>query len=758
MEDVRPFPAEEHDEFEQSAEIPPRAQRSTEVFELDEACSGSPRRLQQRAGTVCSDDDLVLLDEGWEQRGHIRLSSAGLGERDDDQDPGALSHSSPRASKRTTPYASAISRHPAPLSAGIVAVVVFLVWSGRDGGYAPTSWYPGAFVFLVLAALVATSHGSSLPRPLLRAVTLFGGFTVWSFLSIAWADAKGEAWDGANRTLLLFTVYTLFALLPWRPRDAALLLGALATGTAAIGSSVFLAGAESGLSEGRFTDPVGYANANAALFLAAFWPAAVLASRRETPWPARGLLFAVSGLLLELGVLAQSRGSLPAFALALVLYLALVPDRARSLLTLLTIGVATALSAGRLLEVYRADPGKELEHALASAKTALVLTAVCLAAAGVAIGLLERRRASAPSAAPRFRRLVVASVFVVGLAAAVAIVSGGPTSRLGDGLASGRYDLWRVAALEFADHPVQGVGADNFAVGYARERNSHEEPLYPHSIELRLLSQTGLVGTGLFVGFLAFAVAAALRSRRIDPTRAALASAGLLAFSYWFMHGSIDWFWEVPALAAPALAVLGLAGGMSRAEPMPAGGPRRPRRAIMAIAVAGLVIASISLALPWLAARDVEAAVGRWEKDPAGAFDRLERARRLNVLSGQPDIVAGALARRTGDRERATATLRRAVDRAPEDWYAHAALAIVDLEAGRRTAALEHLRYARRLNPLERTTRELLAVALRSEPVPASLVERLDRRAVASPLGRRPVDCRPVLGLSAVCSDREGQP
>ena len=99
--------------------------------------------------------------------------------------------------------------------------------------------------------------------PLLRAVTLFGGFTLWSFLSITWADAKGEAWDGANRTLLLFTVYTLFALLPWRPRDAALLLGALATGTAAIGSWVFLADAGSGLSEGRFTDPVGYANANA---------------------------------------------------------------------------------------------------------------------------------------------------------------------------------------------------------------------------------------------------------------------------------------------------------------------------------------------------------------------------------------------------------------------------------------------------------------------------------------------------------------
>ena len=358
----------------------------------------------------------------------------------------------------------------------------------------------------------------------------------------------------------------------------------------------------------------------------------------------------------------------------------------------------------------------------------------------------------------RLRRLVVAAVLVIGLAAAVTIVTSGPTSRLGDGLASGRYDLWRVAALEFSNHPIQGVGADNFAVGYARERNGREEPLYPHSIELRLLSQTGLVGTGLFVGFLAFAVAAALRSRRIDATRAALASAGLVAFSYWFVHGSLDWFWEIPALAAPAFAVLGLAGGMSRAEPKPAGLARRPRRAVVAIAVAGLVAASISLALPWLAARDVEAAVGSWGKDPAEPSTGSSALVGSTFSAASPTSSPGALARRVADRERATEAFRRALDRAPDDWYAHAELALLDLEAGRRTAALDHLRQARRLNPLERITHELLAVALRSEPVPASLAERLDRLAVSSPLGRRPVDCRPVLGLSAACSDREGRP
>jgi tetratricopeptide (TPR) repeat protein len=658
---------------------------------------------------------------------------------------------------------------------GLVAVAVFVAWARAEGGYAPTAWYPGAFVFLVLAAVGSAKRIESAPRPVVWATGLFACFTLWSFLSIAWADAKGDAWDGANRTLLFFTVYTLFAFVRWRPGEAAVLYGVFAGATAALGSWVFLAaagnGGESGFLGGRLADPTGYANANAALFLAAFWPAAVLASRRETPWPARGLLLATAGLLLQLGLLAQSRGSLPAFALALVLYIALVPDRARSLLTLLTVGATTVLSLGRLLEVYRADPGKDLQQALAAARTAFILTAVSLAAVGVAIGLLDRRRRQLRTGAPRLGRVVVGFGVVVGLAVAVTIVSrdagvgalaardegasSRPISRLSDGFASGRYDLWRVAAHEFAHEPIQGVGADNFAVDYARERHTREEPLYPHSIELRLLAQTGLVGTGLFVGFLAFAVAAALRCRRMDPTRAAVAAAGLVSFSYWFAHGSIDWFWEIPALAAPALAMLGLAGGLSPANAMGASRARRPRRAILAVAGAGLVAASISYALPGLAALDVEAAVRGWSKDPAAALDRLEQARRLNVLSDEPDVIAGVLARRLGDRERATEAFRRALGRAPADWYPHVELAVLDLEAGRRTAALLHLDRARSLNPLEPSTHALIGLALRNEPVPAALVERLDRLAVPSPLGRRAVDCRPVLGLSADCAARE---
>ena len=464
-------------------------------------------------------------------------------------------------------------------------------------------------------------------------------------------------------------------------------------------------------------------------------------------------------VLLQLGVLAQSRGSLPAFALALALYLALVPDRARSLLTLLTIGAATALSAGRLLEVYRADPGEDLQQALASAKTALVLTAVCLAAAGVAIGLLERRRGSVPTAAPRLRRLVVASVLVLGLAAAVTIVSSGPTSRLGDGLASGRYDLWRVAALEFADHPVQGVGADNFAVGLrARTERPRGAALSAqHRVEAPVPDRARGDGPLRRVPRLRGGRRSSEPEDRCDTRGTRLGRSRLLLL---LVRPRIDRL----VLGGPGTRRPGIRRARARrrhvARGADAGGPaataaagdhghrRRGSRHSFDLACTALACGA--------GRRGCSRELGEGSRRsirPTRARSSAQRAQRRARRRRR-----GSRAARRRSRAGKRGPSARALDRAPEDWYAHAALALVDLEAGRRTAALEHLRHAHRLNPLERTTRALLAVALRSEPVPASLAERLDRRAVSSPLGRRPVDCRPVLGLSAVCADREGRP
>jgi tetratricopeptide (TPR) repeat protein len=659
---------------------------------------------------------------------------------------------------------------------GLAAVAVFLWWAHEEGGYAPTAWYPGALVFLALLAGVAVSPAPPTGSGLwvTPAVAFLAAFTAWSFLSIVWAGVKGDAWDGANRTLLYLTVYAMFALLCWRARDAAVVVGLFALGTAAIGAAAFASEGASAFIDGRLAAPAGYANASAALFLAAFWPAVALAARPEVHWPARSVLLATGGLLLQLAVLAQSRASVVAGSIAFLLYVLVSRERLRALLVLLPVAAVTLASLGPLLDVFASATEAELEEAVAREQQTLALSSGALLAIGALVAFMDRpgrigRRAQLLSG----RRRTVAAAAAAGgalvaLVAAAGVtsltdgsgrdgVSSGATSalgssRLGGGLETGRYDLWRVAAGEVADHPLLGVGADNFAVDFTRERRTHEEPLYPHSLFLRSFSQTGLVGGVLFLGFVGAALVAALRRRRRSDTLAdAVVSASIVSAVYWLVHGSIDWLWEIPALAASALAFLGLAFGLR--EPRPDRPPRAPRRSVPALAAAGVLFAAAvgSYALPGLAAREVERAVQAWPEAPDRAFSRLERARRLNPLSERPDVVAGTLAQRAGQPERARMAFQRVLERHPDEWYAHLQLALLDAANGRREQALAHLVRARSLNPLEPVLQDaedaLFAGALQRQ----RLFLRVDRLAVRSPLGRKPVDCRPVLGLTIQC-------
>ena len=96
----------------------------------------------------------------------------------------------------------------------LVAVVVLAIWAGAEAGYPTYAWYPGAI--FMLALLVATfivlpGRVDALPRTLVVAVACFAAFTAVELPSILWADAQGEAWDGANRTLLYFVCFLLFA-------------------------------------------------------------------------------------------------------------------------------------------------------------------------------------------------------------------------------------------------------------------------------------------------------------------------------------------------------------------------------------------------------------------------------------------------------------------------------------------------------------------------------------------------------------------
>ena len=359
------------------------------------------------------------------------------------------------------------------------------------------------------------------------ALAAFAGFTVWSFCSIAWADARGEAWDGANRTLLYLTVFALFASIAWTADEAAAGLAAFALATAAVGASEIvraLAGdAPAVFFDGRLAAPIGYENASAALFLGAFWAALLIAARRQTAGVARGVLLAAAGLLLQLTILAQSRGSLIAGAVTLAVAVALVRDRAPLLLALSGVALAAVASLPALLSVYDGGaPG--LEPDLVPVVVAMGLAAAALFAWGLGLEAAARW-VGAHAHASRTRVTAAAAVLIAPSGRRLAL-AGGPAaaargvadSRFAAGPGSGRYDFWRVAALEFVRNPIGGVGADNFAHDYVRDRDGREEPLYPHSLVLRAVAQTGAVGAALLALFLG-AVAMCLRRPTTSPPR-----------------------------------------------------------------------------------------------------------------------------------------------------------------------------------------------------------------------------------------------
>jgi tetratricopeptide (TPR) repeat protein len=666
---------------------------------------------------------------------------------------------------------ASLRRAPATMPA-LVAVALFVVWATDQAGYPLTHWAPGALVVLALLGLTLATVAlrvADVPLAVKVALGCFAAYTAFSFLSILWAAVPGDAWEGADRTLLYLLVFALFACWPQHGRSAALLL--VGWTLAIAGLAVFAAlhvDAATGASlqallpDGRLVYPAGYANANAAQWLMAFWPALLLARSERLPWGLRGVLAGAAVLLAEVALLSQSRGSLYATPVMLALVFVLLPGRARTFALLAPVAAGIAAAAPAVLHVGNHLRGgavvADTVHGAALATFAAALAVGLVVAAGAAI---ESRRALAASSRRRWHR-AVSAVAVATLALALAAgwaAAGDPVarvrhawdtfksprgyaanatgSRLVGGLGSYRYDFYRISLDEFAAHPLAGIGADNFAEPYLARRRSYETPHYPHSVELRTLLQAGLIGSLLALVGLAAALVAAARGAALarvrrtggdDPLARAVAAAALGVFAYWLVHGSFDWFFEFAGLGAPAFAFLGLACALAprsgdEEAPAPAragdgaapsAGSRAPsrwrRRALGVVLALAALGAAASLAAPWLSGLEIDSAAQIWTRTPLLAYERLDDAARLDPLSDQPYLVAGSIALRFNDLTRAQQQFTRALQRVPGDAYATLELGAIASSRGERRVALAMLRRALRLNPRDPLTRISLRV------------------------------------------------
>jgi Flp pilus assembly protein TadD len=726
------------------------------------------------------------------------------------------------ASNVTARLAESLREAPATVPA-LAAMALFVVWATDQAGYPLTHWAPGGLIVLALLAIAALAvplRLSEIPLAVRVAGGCLAAYAALSFLSILWAGVPGDAWEGANRTLLYLLVFALFAAWPQRGPSAALLL--VAWTLAMIGLAAFTAlHVASGeiatlLPEGRLSYPTGYPNANAAQWLMAFWPALLMARSERLWWWLRGLLAGGAVLLASVALLSQSRGSLYATPVMLVLVFALLPGRVRTFAVLVPVAGAIGAVTPAVLRVGdRINGGHGARAALHSATVAMFAASLAVGLIVAGVGALESSRPLSAGGAARLRRGVgaLAILMLVAILAGGWVAAGDPLTRvehgwqsfkggyaadsaagnrLVSGLGSNRYDFYRVALDEFVAHPVVGIGADNYAQQYLLHGRSTETPHYPHSVELRTLMETGLLGALLALVGLGAALLAGARAVRgpggLDPLARAVAAAALSGFAYWAVHGSVDWFWEFADLGAPAFAMLGLscalaprrvlvaahspatpaasgslelarpgsvppepplsaglapaafartptdpatalaqtqpASAVSAARGRPDGRWRSRRLIVAAVALVAALAAAASLAAPWLSQREVQNAARVWPTAPATAYARLNDAARLNPLSDEPYLVAGSIALRLGELDRADHEFALALERVPGDAYATLERGAIASTRGERAAALELLARAVQRDPRDPLARQALALARHGQRVDVTELNR----------------------------------
>jgi hypothetical protein len=637
-----------------------------------------------------------------------------------------------------------------PAAAAIGVLVYLVVVKDAGTGRIPIAWQVCTLFLLALlfVSLLLVPGAGGPPRPVLMAAGLLAAYAAWSYASIAWADQTADALDGANRTTLYAVVFGLFALWPLGRRGAALILSGLVL---AIGATAILALLKidaAGPADidrlfvgGRLGWPVNYPNGGVVLWFMAFWPSVLLASRRELHPLLRGLFVALAVVFTGTALLAQSRGWLFALPIVTVAFLVIAPGRVRVAWTLLGVGLTTLVIARSVLDVLDAFGERQaVAPEIDQAVTSIVVAALLAGAVGAGLAYLDRRtRVSAATAQRTGRAMAVGAAVVVLLGAGAFVVrvgdpvswtdarwqefKGGPQpnpdagARFTQTLGSNRYDFWRVAWNDFERHPLTGVGADNFRHDYLKERRSSEEAYYPHSLVIRTLSQTGLVGAVLLFGAIGCALAAAAAAIRERPgLPGAVAAGAATGFVYFLVHGAVDWFWELPAIGGLAFALLGLAAGL---HPRAALHPRVRRareplvRAPAALGAATLVGAALLVALlpPLLGDLATKRARDTFNEDPARAaqaLDQLDSAARLRRGSVVPRLFQAQIVTAVGHPELAAPYYRDAIRRDPRDVYVHTALAAVESTAGHRTEAERNAAEAVRLSPRDTTARRVL--------------------------------------------------
>jgi hypothetical protein len=300
-----------------------------------------------------------------------------------------------------------------------------------------------------------------------------------------------------------------------------------------------------------------------------------------------------------------------------------------------------------------------------------------------------------------------------------AVPSAGARSRLLSG-SGNRYDYWRIAWRVWQEHPLIGVGAGNYPRPYYEMRSTEEDVVQPHSLELQVLSELGLLGALLLACVLAGVLLGALRmhgrARRSRLRRGLLVGASG-TFAAWLVQTSVDWMHLLPGLTAIALAAAAVlvwprakpiaesATGRSRLHARLTG---RPALAVGAsAAVVTLIVAGASLSRQELAEVFRSNARHELAGNRLAALEDANRSLDIDGSSMQGYYLKAASLARFGQGSGAEAVLTRALRREPGNFVTWVLLGDISVRERDFAAAGRRYGHAHRLNPRDQTIARL---------------------------------------------------
>ena len=616
----------------------------------------------------------------------------------------------------------------------------------------------------LLFAADAPLHGGAA----LAALVALAGLTA---LSILWSLHPADSWIETNRTLAYVGAFAAgIAAVRLAPaRWEAVLYGVLLALTVVSLYGLLTKVAPGWLAEdeiyGRLREPYGYWNA-VGITAAMGIPLCLWLGTRPGPVLPAALAHPLLGLLIVTMLLSFSRGSILAALVGVAIWLALVPQRLKTLAVLLpaAAGAAlvtvwafgnSALTDDRVPLARREDAGVEFGLVL------LGMTVLLLVA-----GVLIERRARERPLPERTRRtlgkLALGSLAAVPLVVLVALAFsdrgiGGTVSDRWDDLTSKeqapsnepgrlietgnvRTIYWSRALDVWREHRLAGAGAGSFAQAQLRFRDQPTQGRHAHGYVHQTLADLGLLGVAASLAALAAWLIATARTLHLRRRLASGLDSGARRAAVPCPGGGrvrralgdrLDLVRPGGCGHRHLLRRLGRRPRGDRAHRSQARPPRRPRPPACrcragARCAAGPrwppvrsslpALAAIAVAQPWRADDEGDEALALLsEGDFAGARAAADRAHDINPLSIEPYFEQAEIEKAAGRPRRATRPLEDAVrlePASPEAWRRLGSHYVTALDQPAR--AIPVLRAALFLDPTSALNRASYLVALRA--------------------------------------------